>query len=72
MKSFTNDLIKKIILQIRQEENMMEINKEILQPLMNTLTNRIYPYVTLLFALYLINIIVIVIILILILIKKNV
>jgi len=65
------DVIKKFIIEINREDNKCIIEKDIFNPIFSNFTQRIYPYVSLLFAMYTINLILIIIILILI-IKKNI
>lgn len=71
LEKITKDFISKLIIEINKEENKERLEKEIMNPLFCSLTNRIYPYVSLLFLMYSINIILIIIIL-LILYKKNI
>jgi hypothetical protein len=60
------DFIYKAIIEIKKRENKEKIENEILNPIFNRLTEIIYPYVSLLFILYCLNLILIIIILILI------
>jgi hypothetical protein len=60
------DFIDKAIIEIKKQENKERIENEILNPIFSSFTERIYPYVSLLFILYCLNLILIIIILILI------
>jgi hypothetical protein len=66
-----NDIIKKIIIEIKKEDNKYIIENDIFNPIFSIFAQKIYPYVSLLFAMYTINLILIIIILILI-VKKNI
>jgi len=67
----TKDFIRKIVLEMNKEDNKNNIQENILNPILTQFTNRIYPYVTLLFIMYSLNLIIILVILILIIIMKN-
>lgn len=71
LEKLTKDFISKLIIEMNKEENKERLEKEVMNPLFCSFTNRIYPYVSLLFLMYSINIILIIIIL-LILYKKNI
>jgi hypothetical protein len=71
LEKLTKDFISKLIIEMNKKENRDKLEKEIMDPLFCSVTNRIYPYVSLLFLMYSINIILIIIIL-LILYKKNI
>jgi hypothetical protein len=64
------NIIDKIICQINKEENKSKINEQILNPIFQKFTNRIYPYVSLLFLMYILNLILVIIILTLIYLKN--
>lgn len=57
------DAIQKFIIEINKPDNRNKIEMDILAPILCSFSNRIYPYVTLLFIMYTINIILILIIL---------
>ena len=65
------DFIKKIVIEIKKEDNKCIIKNDIFNPIFSIFAQKIYPYVSLLFAMYTINLILIIIILILI-VKKNI
>ena len=47
IKKITKDIINMIIVEIKQEENLNKIKKEILQPTTNYVLEQIYPYLIL-------------------------
>lgn len=63
----TKDFIKRIINEINSESNKKKISEEIVKPILNHLSTITFPYVTLLFSMYIINLILIISILIIIL-----
>ncbi len=65
------DLIKKCIEEIKKEENKLIIEKDLINPILKNFSERIYPYVSLLFIMYSLNLLLIIIILILIIIFHN-
>ena len=67
MENFTKNIIDKFICQLNKEENKKKINKDILNPIFREFSNKIYPYVSLLFLMYILNLILVIIILTLIL-----
>ena len=69
LDKLTKDLISKCIIEFKKKENKDRINHNIIDPLIRTISCRIYPYVTLLFIMY--SIILILVILILILVILN-
>ena len=71
MENFTKNIIDKFICQLNNEENKKKINKDILNPIFKEFSNKIYPYVSLLFLMYILNLILVIIILTLILKKNN-
>ena len=62
----THDILNKIIIQLNKPENKEKLETQIIGPIFCTISNKLYPYVSLLFAMYIINLILIIIILILI------
>ena len=59
------DFVKKSVVEIKKQENKKLIEKEIIDPVLKSFTERIYPYVSLLFIMYSINFVLIIIILVL-------
>jgi len=66
IEKFVNDFIKKSIIEFKKKENKEMLEEEILNPIFLSFTERIYPYVSLLFIMYSINLLLIIVILILI------
>ena len=66
----TKQLINKLILEFNKEENKQKLNEELFNPVLKIFTNKIYPYISLLFIVYSINLIIIISILVLVIIKK--
>jgi len=62
----TKDFINKIIIELNKIENKEKLDKDIISPIFSSFTERIYPYVSLLFIMYSLNLILIIIILVLI------
>ena len=60
-----------LLREIKKEDNKCIIKNDIFNPIFSIFAQKIYPYVSLLFAMYTINLILIIIILILI-VKKNI
>jgi len=67
----TKDFINKIIIEINKSDNKIKLEKEVINPIFLNFADRIYPYVSLLFIMYSLNLILIIIILILIIIYNN-
>ena len=74
IEKLTKDLISKMVIEIKKEDNKKQIQENILNPILCQFTDRIYPYITLLFTMYSVNLILIIFILILIITnnKKNI
>jgi hypothetical protein len=66
IEKITKDFINKLILEINKQDNKEKLEKDIINPIFSNFTDRIYPYVSLLFIMYSINLILIIIILVLI------
>ena len=47
IKKITTDIINMIILEVKEEENLNKIKKEILRPTTNYILEQIYPYLIL-------------------------
>ena len=65
------DFVKKTVIEIKKQENKDLIEKEIVDPVLKNFTDRIYPYVSLLFILYCLNFVLIIIILVLLIIYNK-
>ena len=66
----TKQLIDKMINEFKKEENQTKLNDELFNPVLKIFTDRIYPYISLLFLIYSINLIIIIVILVLVILKK--
>jgi hypothetical protein len=47
IKKITTDIINMVIVELKEEENLNKIKKEILQPTTNYILEQIYPYLIL-------------------------
>jgi hypothetical protein len=65
------DFVKKTVIEIKKQENKDLIEKEIVDPVLKNFTDRIYPYVSLLFIMYCLNFVLIIIILVLLIIYNK-
>jgi hypothetical protein len=66
LDTLTKDFINKLILEIKKKENKEKLENEVIKPLCTNFSERLYPYVLLLFIMYSVNLILIIVILILI------
>lgn len=73
LEKLTKDFINKLILEINKPDNKEKLEKDVINPIFSNFADRIYPYVSLLFIMYSLNLILIIIILVLIIVynKKN-
>ena len=67
----TRDFIDKMVIEVKKENNRKKIKEEILNPILDEFSEKIYPYINILFMMYSINLILIIIILILTVFKKK-
>ena len=67
----TKDIINKLNLELKKEENKKIIRDQIINPILSEITDAIYPYINMLFFMYSLILILIIIILILIIFKKK-
>lgn len=70
MDKITKNIIDKFICQLNDKDNKKKLNEEILNPIFEEFSNKIYPYVSLLFMMYILNLILVIVILTLIYLKK--
>ncbi len=63
IEKIIKNLIDKLLLEVKKEENQSIIEIELLNPLLTKYTNKLYPYVSLLLFLYCLNLLLIIIIL---------
>ncbi len=67
----TKDIINKLNIELKKEENKKIIRDQIINPILSEITDAIYPYINMLFFMYSLILILIIIILILIIFKKK-
>lgn len=72
MNTFIKKTLQKIVEEFKEEETKKKFNEEIITPILNQFTDKIYPYVTLLFIMYSINLILIISILIIIVMTRKI
>jgi hypothetical protein len=65
LDKLTKDFINKLIIEINKPDNKEKLEKEVINPVFANFADRIYPYVSLLFIMYSLNLILIIVILIL-------
>lgn len=71
LEKLTKDLINKLIFEVNKPENKENLEKKIINPIFSNFAERIYPYVSLLFIMYSLNLILIIIVLILIIVYNK-
>lgn len=71
IEELTKDFIEKIVIEVKKENNKKKIKEYVLNPILNEFSGHIYPYISMLFIMYSLNLILIIIILFLILLKKS-
>ena len=67
----TKDFISKLVCEINKPENKSKLENDVIAPIFSNFADRIYPYVSLLFVMYSLNLILIIIILILIIVYNK-
>ena len=67
----TKDIINKLNIELKKEENKKIIRDQIINPILSEITDAIYPYINMLFFMYSLILILIIIIPILIILKKK-
>ena len=72
MNKFIKKTINKLLEEFNDEENKNKIYEEVITPILDKFTEKIYPYVTLLFVMYTLNLILIIAILFIILMTRKV
>ena len=60
LEKLTKDFINKLIIEINKEENKTKLEQEVINPIFSNFADRIYPYVSLLFIMYSLNLILII------------
>jgi hypothetical protein len=73
VEKLTSDLLNRFINEIKKEEHQKKIEIEIINPVLIKFSNKIYPYVKIVFIIFILNFLLVFIILILIIIfyKKS-
>lgn len=71
IEQLTKDFLNKIVIEIKKDDNKKTIKNDILEPILSEFSDTIYPYISILFLMYSINLILIIVILFLILLKKK-
>lgn len=71
MEKITIDLLNKCITELKRDENKQRINNYIIRPLIHTISSRLYPYVILLFIMYILILALVIAILIMLIISKR-
>ncbi len=66
LDKLTKDFINKLIIEINKEENKTKLEQDVINPIFSNFADRIYPYVSLLFVMYSLNLILIIVVLVLI------
>ena len=67
----TRDFIDKMVIEVKKDDNRKKVKEDILNPILDEFTEKIYPYINMLFIMYSINLILIILILILTVFKKR-
>ena len=71
LDKLTKDFINKLIIEINKPDNKEKLDKEVFNPIFSNFAERIYPYVSLLFIMYSLNLILIIVILVLIIVYNK-
>jgi hypothetical protein len=67
----TKDFIDKIVIEIKKDDNKKKLKEEILDPIFSEFSEKIYPYISILFIMYSLNLVLIIVILFLTIIRKK-
>jgi uncharacterized integral membrane protein len=65
-EKITKDLLNRIITEIKKEENQKKIENDIINPILIKFSNKIYPYLRIVFSIFILNFLLVLIIFILI------
>ena len=71
VEKITKDLLNRFITEIKKDENQKKIEIEILNPILIKFTNKIYPYIKIVFTIFILNFLLVLIIFIMILCNIN-
>ena len=66
-EKITKDLLNRIVTEIKKEENQKKIENDILNPILVKFSNKIYPYLKIVFSIFILNFLLVLIIFIMIL-----
>jgi hypothetical protein len=66
----TKDLINKIVIEFNKKDNKEILENDIINPILQNFTSKLFPYISLLFIMYSFNIILIISIIIIVINKK--
>jgi|UniRef100_A0A6C0IXH1 hypothetical protein len=67
----TKDFIDKIVIEIKKDDNKKTLKEEILNPIFSEFSDKIYPYISILFIMYSLNLVLIIVILFLTILRKK-
>jgi hypothetical protein len=67
----TKDFIDKIVIEIKKDDNKKTLKEEILNPIFSEFSDKIYPYINILFIMYSLNLVLIIVILFLTILRKK-
>lgn len=70
IEKLVKDLIEKLSEEIKKEDNKQKLKEDFICPIFKEFSDKIYPYISILFIMYTLNLILIICILFLILLKK--
>ena len=71
VEKITKDLLNRFITEIKKEENQKKLENDILNPILIKFTNKIYPYIKIVFTIFILNFLLVLIIFIIILCNLN-
>lgn len=63
INKLVKDFIKRSVIEFKKQENKEMFDNEIIQPIIKNFSEKIFPYVSLLFIMYTLNLVLIIIIL---------
>ena len=55
IQKLTSDILYKCINELKKEENQTKIDKNIVQPIISNLSSKLYPYMVILFIMYILT-----------------
>jgi len=72
MNKIVKQIFNKFIEEFKEKDNKEHFNREVLKPILQEFYNKVYPYITILFIMYGLNLILIISILVIILYSRKV